>query len=232
MQHWKTVVRGQLLLWATKLAGRIVDWRISGEEHIHESIRQGRPIVFAGWHGHNFLTVLSYYARLRNYFRASIIVPDSPNGRVMAYFGERAHMDVIKVGSEMGATEWGRATVSLIKLVRQGACALISPDGPTGPAYAVKPGIAVISQQTNAVIIPAAAAAKGFKLRSRWDEHVVPLPFSRAVIHIGEPIEAKPQDGPVPTVAELQERVRQALNEATRQAEALCRNWTEETAEP
>lgn len=228
MSQWKTVLYGRLLLWATKVGKATIRWRISGEAHIHECMRQGRPIVFAGWHGHNYLTLLSYYAYMHKVFKAVILVPNSPNGRIMAYFGRKAGMTVIQVGEEMGTIQWARATVGVIKEVRNGACALLAPDGPEGPAYEVKPGVAVIGRQTNAVIIPTSAAAHpGFKLRKRWDEHIVPWPFSRAALVIGEPIDTTPEDGSEPSTEELQARIKAALDEGNRRAEALCRSKAE-----
>ncbi len=224
MNRWMSIIAGQLLIGATKLATRIIRWEIHGEEHVHESIKQGRPIVFAGWHGDNFLTMFSYYAYFHTYFKAVIIVPDSSNGRIMEYFGTRANIEVIKVGAELGPSQWARATVSMIKQIRNGHCALLSPDGPSGPAYEVKPGIAVISQQTKAVIIPASAASsKGIRLQKRWDKHLIPLPFSRNVVYFGPPIDSHPAEGTIPTVEELQSQITVALNDGSQKAEALCR---------
>jgi hypothetical protein len=224
MSRWKTVLCGRLLLWATKLGKLTIRWRFSGMDKLDELIRQGRPIVFAGWHGHNYLTLLAYYVHVRKRVRATIFVPASPNGRIMAYFGERAHLDVIRVGTEMGPLQWAKAAVATIRQLRNGSCALISPDGPEGPAFVAKPGVAVIGQQAKAVIVPASATSRpGFKLGKRWDEHWVPFPFSRAVIHFGDPIDTHPEDGPIPTTEEIRERVEAALQEGARRVEALCR---------
>lgn len=225
MSRWKTALYGRLLLWATKVGKATIRWRIHGEEHIEECMRQGRPIVFAGWHGDNYLTLLAYVVHMHKLFRAVIFVPNSPNGRIMAYFGRRVGLTVIQVGSEMGPIQWARATVETIKEVRKGAYALVSPDGPEGPNREVKPGIAVIGRQTGAVIIPTSASTnRGFRLRRRWDEHWVPWPFSRAVLYIGEPIDASPAEGPEPDVEALQAQVKTALDEASRRAEALSRS--------
>ena len=225
MTRWKTPLFGNLLLWALKLGKWTIRWRMSGMDKVEACLRAGRPIVFAGWHGQNYLTLLAYHVHLRKRMRAAIFVPDSPNGRVMAHFGEKARLDVIRVGMEMGPIQWARATLAVIRQLRTGAvCALVSPDGPEGPACVAKPGIGVIGRRAEAVIIPASAAARpGFKLRRRWDEHWVPLPFSTAVIHFGDPIDACPVDGPRPTAEELRRRVEAALNEGARRAEALCR---------
>jgi lysophospholipid acyltransferase (LPLAT)-like uncharacterized protein len=221
-------ISGRLLVWATKLVkAGFIDLRLSGEEHVHASIRQGRPVIFAGWHGHNFLTMCSYYAYLQQHFKgATIMVPESSNGLIMNYLASRIGFKVIKVKPELGPSQWARATVSMIKHIRGGCCALLSPDGPTGPAYEVKPGIAVIGQQTQAVVIPASAAARrGFKLQRRWDEHLIPLPFTKAVVHFGTPIDTNSAnaDDPAPSVEELQARIGAALTEGAAAAEAWCR---------
>lgn len=158
MTRWKTPLFGNLLLWALKLGKWTIRWRMSGMDKVEACLRAGRPIVFAGWHGHNYLTLLAYHVHLRKRMRAAIFVPDSPNGRVMAHFGEKARLDVIRVGMEMGPIQWARATLAVIRQLRTGAvCALVSPDGPEGPACVAKPGIGVIGRRAEAVIIPASA---------------------------------------------------------------------------
>lgn len=219
----RAVLYGRLLVWATKLAPRIVRLQLHGLEHVRDSIAQGRPIIYAGWHGHNFLTILSYYTEIQKLSRGAIIVPDNLNGRTMEYYGSRANLHVTVVNAALGPSQWARATITLIKLIRSGYCALLSPDGPDGPAYEVKPGIVYIAQQTDALIIPAAAASsRSLTLRRRWDQHLVPLPFSRAAVYFGAPIETKGEDGQPIEAAVLQAKIKQALDQGTLHAERLC----------
>lgn len=224
-----SLVFGQLLFWATKLTVGLVDLHFYGQEHILECRRQGRPIIFAAWHGHNLVTMYAYYAKLSNDFKCVIMVPESKNGMVLNYYGKKINIDVVRVKAELGPSQWARATVAMIKLMRTGYCAMLSPDGPSGPPYKVKPGIARIGQQAKAVVIPASAAAnRAVRLRNRWDEHLVPLPFSRTVVHFGPPIDMNPANGPYPCAEELQERIEEALLEGARKAEELCRRSSKE----
>jgi len=220
----KTVLYGQLLVWATRLAPRILRLELHGLEHVRESVRQGRPIIFAGWHGHNFLTILSYSREIQKLCQGTIMVPDSDHGRIMEYYGSRTSLQVTTVNAALGPSQWARATITMIKQIRKGYCALLSPDGPDGPAYEVKPGIVYIGQQTKAVIIPASAAAsRSIKLRKRWDEHLVPIPGSRAVVCFGAPIETILEDGQAVDAEQLRETIKQALDEGAKHAERLCR---------
>lgn len=220
---------GRAIAWATKLAaGGFIRLRLEGTEHFRQYVQDGRPIVFAGWHGHNFLTMCSYYKEVREQRKGAILVPESANGDAMRRIGEAIHLEVVQVKSGSGPSGWARATVSLIKLLRGGRFALLSPDGPEGPAYIAKAGIGVIAQQAKAVIVPASAAARrGIRLRGRWDEHLIPLPFSRAVVYFGEPIDAAPPDGDAPSAEELRERIEAALHIGAQEAERLCRDARE-----
>jgi lysophospholipid acyltransferase (LPLAT)-like uncharacterized protein len=222
----KSKVYGQLLAWATKCVSMgLVRIHVAGEELVLEYLSQGRPVIFAGWHGHNFLTMCGYYAVMSKHFKgATIMVPESSNGLVLDYFGQQVGIHVIKVSSELGPSQWARATVSMIKRLRDGYCAMLSPDGPTGPAYQVKPGIAVIAMQSKGVIIPASTAgSRCFKLRSRWDAHLIPLPFSRAIVHLGTPIDTTDGEGPVLSTEQLQARIQAALEEGALTAAQLIR---------
>lgn len=225
-RRMQAVVFGQLLVWTTKLcAAGLLKVHTSGQEHIQEYIRRNRPIILAGWHGHNFIAMLTYYTRLRKLFKGAVImVPESKNGMVIDYFGKRTEFDVIKVKSRLGPSQWARATVAMIKFIRAGHCALLSPDGPSGPEHEVKPGVAVIAQQTKAVIITASAAARrGFQLKGRWDRHVIPIPFTRTLIYFSEPIDTAPSQGACPSTEELQERIKFNLTDGVVKAEKLCR---------
>ncbi len=221
---------GELMVWATKrVAG---DLRVSGFDHIRQCRRQGRPIIFAGWHGHNLVNMAAYYTVLRGDFRCAIMVPEIAKGMVLDYLGRKIDIDVVKVGSGLGPAEWASASAAMIRLIRRGRCALLSPDGPNGPAFTVKPGIALMGRRARAVVIPASAAShRAVKLRYRWDDHLVPLPWSRTVVHFGAPIDAYPPEGPRPSAGQLQESIGEALAWGARKAEALCRESLDEHKE-
>lgn len=217
----RAAVIGQFLVWAAKLmAGNL---RIYGFDHILECRRQGRPIIFAGWHGHNLVNMAAYYSVLRKDFKCAIMVPEIADGMVLDHLGRKIDIDVVKVRSELGPSQWARATAVMIKYIRGGHCALLSPDGPNGPACKVKPGIVLMGQKSDAVVIPASVASRGaVKLRKRWDMHLVPMPWSRTVIHFGAPIDVRLSDGSRPCSEELQATIEEALNKGAQWAEKLC----------
>lgn len=99
----------------------------------------------------------------------------------------------------------------------------VAVDGPKGPAFQVKPGIVAIAQKTNAVIVPVGSAYSNYiSFKKAWDKATLPLPFAKAVMHAGEPIEIK-KDMLVEDGCEL---VRQKIEEATKNAELNLQNFS------
>lgn len=65
---------------------------------------------------------------------------------------------------------------------------IITPDGPKGPRYVVKPGIALAAVETNAKIIPFTWSSSKFWQLNSWDKLMFPKPFSTISITFGNPI--------------------------------------------
>jgi len=65
---------------------------------------------------------------------------------------------------------------------------LITPDGPRGPRYEVKPGIVMAAKQSSAQIFPFSwNASRAWKLNT-WDKMLIPKPFSTITVTFGDPL--------------------------------------------
>ena len=63
----------------------------------------------------------------------------------------------------------------------------ITPDGPRGPPWKFKPGAVLLAQLSQRPIIPLGyAASRAWKIQ--WDRFVIPKPFARIAIAVGEPV--------------------------------------------
>jgi lysophospholipid acyltransferase (LPLAT)-like uncharacterized protein len=72
-------------------------------------------------------------------------------------------------------------------LSREGVSPAITPDGPRGPPWKVKPGAVLLAQLSQRPIIPMAyAASRAWKIK--WDKFVIPKPWARVAIALGEPV--------------------------------------------
>jgi len=64
----------------------------------------------------------------------------------------------------------------------------ITPDGPRGPCYQVQEGAISLAQLTGLVVIPLTCHTT-WKIRLKsWDRFQIPLPFSRCVLVVGQPM--------------------------------------------
>ena len=64
-----------------------------------------------------------------------------------------------------------------------------TPDGSHGPRYVSKMGMAQLSRKLNLPVIWISAGARPAFRIPVWDRFLFPLPFSRAVVYWGEPID-------------------------------------------
>ena len=72
-------------------------------------------------------------------------------------------------------------------LAHDGISPAITPDGPRGPPWKFKPGAILLSQLSQRPIIPMAyAASRAWKIK--WDRFVIPMPFARIAIVVGDPV--------------------------------------------
>ncbi len=69
---------------------------------------------------------------------------------------------------------------------------LFTPDGPRGPVYKVKPGIALAASQTDAPIIPFSWSADRYWCLKTWDQFRLPKPFASIRVTFGPPFYLKP----------------------------------------
>ncbi len=96
-------------------------------------------------------------------------------------------------------------TRRLARLADEGYSLIVTPDGPFGPAHVAKPGAVILARESGLPIRPWAFALRpAVRLRGRWDRMLLPLPFSRIRVLLGEPLRIGPRDPLRPRLAELQ----------------------------
>ncbi|MCA9933477.1 MAG: DUF374 domain-containing protein [Anaerolineales bacterium] len=163
--------------------------QVSGLQNLEAAKASGKPLIFSAWHGMTMMLV----GKISEFFNTDNIVllmPDDWRGESLEVFANKmgAHPFPMNL-EETASVGTARQLVSLVREVKNGKHCYITPDGPDGPAYMIKPGIAYIAQKARALILPFGAYARnGYRL-NRWDTYTIPYPFSRISIHVGKPIE-------------------------------------------
>lgn len=170
---------------------------------------QGRRFIYAFWHQRQV-----YFTWTHRGVGASVLVSRSQDGDVIA-----ETMRLSRIGAVRGSSSRGgvAAALELIDALKSGRDIAITPDGPKGPAREVKEGVLFMARSMRAPIVPITnALSRKIELAKAWDRFQVPLPFGRAVVAYGEPIEVGPDDDLSAKAAEL----KAALDRLTAEADA------------
>ena len=216
-------IGGEALALATRALFRTLRFESLGHEQVVAHVRAGRAVVLVGWHGHDLIH-LAAFRRMFPEARGAIIVEDNTAGRLLKRAAARLGVDGTALSLDPDSTRSARGIVRFAALVRAGRLGLLAVDGPAGPAREVKPGAAFIARRADAVLIPCATAARPAVGLPRWDRHLVPLPFARTVVVIGDPIETRsPANDPALTVESLTEAIARSLGDVAARASARCR---------
>jgi lysophospholipid acyltransferase (LPLAT)-like uncharacterized protein len=138
----------------------------------------GQPVIFALWHNRLFLTP-EFVRRFRRGRHLHALVSASGDGSwLTALFQSLGLRAVRGSSSRLGREAAGDA----IEILSAGHDLGITPDGPRGPAYVMKPGAIVVARRTGAVMVLVGIDfASSWRMRS-WDGIHLPKPFSRVYV--------------------------------------------------
>lgn len=151
--------------------------------------KEGKEVILAFWHGRQFL-LIAYH----RYRKIAIMTSKSRDGDLQtANIINHGYVPIRGSSGKIGAV---KATLQMIDHVKRGHIGAFAVDGPSGPAFEVKHGILYIAQKTKAAILPISSSAKYRKVFNNWDKYLLPLPipFNKASMVYGKPIEVKEGD--------------------------------------
>lgn len=110
-----------------------------------------------------------------------------------------------------------RAVRGAHQAILDGVSPLVTPDGPRGPRFKFKPGAIFAAQIAGKHVVPLAFAAKPAAILDTWDKFVIPWPFARICIVIGEPY-APPAELDAAQMEEAQREMERRMQAAFREA--------------
>ncbi len=168
---------------------------------------QDRPLIWIFWH--NRLMLFPHLIeRYLNQRKTAALTSASKDGEIVASF-----LSNFKVRSIRGSSSrrGAAALIEMKSLLAQGWDVGITPDGPRGPRYYLNPGVLKLAQKTGIPVLPANVEYSKFWRLKSWDGFMIPKPFARVEITMGELLEIKQTT----TEAEFEEerlRLEQALS--------------------
>jgi lysophospholipid acyltransferase (LPLAT)-like uncharacterized protein len=113
-----------------------------------------------------------------------------------------------------------RAALQLARKVREGGVLAFTPDGPRGPTHKVQQGTIFLAQRSGCPVIPLGISASPRKLLGSWDSYMIPWPFARAALVVGEPLHV-PADADDGVQRAKAQELESAINRCEAEAEAL-----------
>ena len=160
--------------------------RFIGEEKLQAAIDTHGAVVFVCWHQHLLLCSRYAVARRIKGLRIGFLISPSLDGEGPSMLAALHRAEVIRGSGTYTGAQAVRALYKQIKTT--GLSPLITPDGPRGPRFEFKGGALTIAQLCEIPLVPLAFAAKPVKILGTWDKFVLPMPFSKMVIAVGEPV--------------------------------------------
>jgi lysophospholipid acyltransferase (LPLAT)-like uncharacterized protein len=186
--------------------------KIIGAEHLDAALLQAPSIIPCYWHQHQLFCIKWLLAQKR--LKIGFLISPSVDGELAAMLVRSVDGHVIRGSSTATGARALRDYYDA--LTKQGVSPVITPDGPRGPRFEFKPGAILLSQMSGRPILPMAYYARRAIL-FHWDRFVIPMPFTRIVIAIGEPYIAPRTLNATSLAAEqaaLQQRLRALFGEA------------------
>ena len=166
------------LLWPfgllLKLWGRSLRFEASPED-LRAYMKKDVPVAIVLWHNRLFLAA-EIVRRYRQGRPAYALVSASQDGAWLTAFFSLAGMRTVRGSSSRLGRE---AATALVEVLKAGYDVGITPDGPRGPLYELKPGSIIVARRARApMLLVGAEFESAWRLRS-WDRFCIPKPFSR-----------------------------------------------------
>ena len=154
-------------------------WSHQGRTELKLRLRKGKPEIIIFWH--EYLFVMSPVLPRR----CSALQSPHPDGRVLAGASRLFGLRPIWGSSNRKALSGLRQLAGELK---SGRSAVITPDGPRGPARTLSMGPISLAQLTGAPITIVAWSAQHCWRAKSWDKMRFPKPFSTIACRWSEPI--------------------------------------------
>ena len=151
----------------------------------------GKPVdqTYIGALWHNRLLLFPFV--LRRFFsdrHGAALISASRDGELLADAIKRFDYDVVRgSSSRLGAS----AILQLTEVLASGRDVVITPDGPRGPVFELGPGIIFLAQKSGAAVVPFNMEYSSYWRIKSWDRFIVPRPFSKVRVIIGQPHRVK-----------------------------------------
>ncbi|MEX1036643.1 MAG: DUF374 domain-containing protein, partial [Sneathiella sp.] len=115
----------------------------------------------------------------------------------------------------------------MLKVLKKGEVAVITPDGPRGPRMRAQDGVVRLAAMSGVPVYPVSFSTTRGKILGSWDRFLLAAPFSRGVIVWGDGI-GVPRHDEDGAFTKARDAIESSLTQITQWADAACNRDTVE----
>ena len=194
-----------------KILGRTWRYTTLRQEHAESLRAEGKPIIYALWHGRMLPLVYKYRNR-----HVHALVSQHRDGELASRTAIRLGYGTVRGSSTRGGV---KGSQDLLSKLKAGFDVVIMPDGPRGPARKAHIGALRLAQISGCPIVPVTAGASRHSTLKSWDGFIIPKPFSRCIVTFGNPLRVPSKASP-DLLEEKRIELEHNLNTMTYEADA------------
>lgn len=166
---------------------------VHGSHHLGPLIEAGQSTLLCCWHQRLVYTVGWALGQRGRGLQPGFLVSPSRDGELIAAVVGGLGVSVLRGSANRTGA---RAFRDMFATLKSGVSPIVAVDGPHGPAFEVKSGTPMLAQMTGTPLLPVSFAADRYWQLGSWDKTIIPKPFARISVQIGEPIMCTRGDDP------------------------------------
>jgi lysophospholipid acyltransferase (LPLAT)-like uncharacterized protein len=187
MSKVKVYLLALLIYLITRILSFTYRYQFIGFESFYLAEDTGRGGIVVFWHGHQLFMYNFWHhiRKIKSFQKLYALTSAHQDGQIAATVIKLCGINSVAGSSSKGGV---KALRELIRLVNLGNFLAITPDGPKGPIYQVKPGTVLLAKECNVKVFPIGlTSTNSWKLNS-WDKMDIPKPFSKVILKVAEPL--------------------------------------------
>ncbi len=160
--------------------------KVIGRENMDDIVSKQRTVIPCYWHQQHLFCAWYMLQQIKRGMKVGFLVSPSVDGEIPAQIVSSRGAVVIRGSSTRTGAQALRDM--FMTITKDKVSPVTTSDGPTGPIYKFKPGAVMLSQMTKAPMLPIACAAKNAWYLGSWDHFMLPWPFTKIVVAVGEEV--------------------------------------------
>lgn len=186
-------------------------WHVDRPDSTRTLVANRKPFILCFWHNRIPIMPRLWHGLP---LKLQMLISAHRDGRVISHAVQPFGIETVTGSRNKSGA---RAFREMLRLLKDGHCVGITPDGPRGPRMRATPGAVLLAQLSGVPLVPVSASVSRRRLLQTWDRFIVPGLGGRGVILWGEPLHVRENDDLQQVQLELERRLNVLSDTADRQ---------------